>query len=111
MVNFFYNDTFYESIEDFMEDQEIDEENIEDQPDFIKVHEAKLEPVFELSSDWIGERIDEDRFSENGDEVDKIKKVLDQIDFKKINSEIPKLWYSIGRKLEISKVDLCEALK
>ncbi len=114
MVNFFYNEKFYESIEDLMEDLEIDEENIEDAPNFFQCYESSLEPIFQLSTDWILDRVDEERFSEddseNGD-YNKLKKLLDTLDFQEINSKIPKLYYQSYKKFEITKVELYEALK
>lgn len=111
MTNFFYHDKFYDSVEELMIDLEIDETNIEDQPDFIKVTEAELQPIFKLNADWICERIDEERFTEDGDEIEKIEDALNKyIDFDKVNQMIPKLWYPTRNKLEITKADLYQAL-
>lgn len=48
---FFYEDRFFESVEDFLIYLEIDQENIEDANDFYKCYMADLEPIFKLSTD------------------------------------------------------------
>lgn len=113
MTNFFYNDQFYSDIEEFMIDLEIDEESIESMPDVYRCKKAQEEPLFVLNADWILERIDEDRFSENNNEREfqKIEEALKLIDFAKVNEKIPKLWYESYEKFEITKADLYEALR
>lgn len=110
--NFFYNDKFYSDIEEFMLDLEIDEETIEDAADFYRCKFGQLEPLFVLDADWILERIDEERFSENQNdkEYKKIEEALSQIDFAKVNEKIPQMWYESYEKFEITKADLYEAL-
>lgn len=107
MTNFFYNDKFYEDIPDFMEDLEIDEETIEQCRDSYVVKLGELQPILKLDSEWIIDRIDEERFTENGDEIEKLEDILKKyIDFDKVNSMIPKLWYETYKKVEITKADL-----
>jgi hypothetical protein len=110
-LNFFYNDKYYESIEDLMIDLDIDEESIESANDFYPCVRAELEPIIKLNADWIYERIDEERFSENGDEGEKLFKLLQTIDFKSIQEKIPKLWYETRVRFTITKADMYEALK
>ena len=95
-----------------MIDLEIDEESIESMPDFYKCKKAQLEPLVVIDAEWILERIDEERFSENNNEkeYDKIKEALSIIDFSKVNEKIPKLWYESYEKFEITKADLYEHL-
>jgi len=75
---------------------------------------SKLEPIINFSSQWITERIDDDRFSENNsdNEYEKITKILDKnIDFKKITDLLPKLYYENHKdKFTITKQDLLDAL-
>jgi hypothetical protein len=66
--NFFEDGNFYTDLEDFMyrifdgeEDQikELDDDTV------FNCKGSKLEPILSLSAEWITERIDDDRFSEN----------------------------------------------
>lgn len=110
MENFFYDDKFYPDLGDLCDDLDLDEEKIAALPDDwqIKVFETSLEPIVVLSADWILDRIDGERFSEN-DESDKVYKLLQQIDFKLVNEKMPKLYYCEYRKsFAIKKTDLIE---
>jgi hypothetical protein len=109
---FFYEDQFYPDIETFLEDLGWDEEYIKELPDdyVLKIKEAKLEPVIELSADWIFERIYEGRFSEDGNEGDKVYKILEDIDYKTINAAMPKLYYESTMKNVLNKKDLLDAI-
>jgi hypothetical protein len=107
MTNFFYNNIFYEDIPAFMEDLEIDEETIDQCRDSYSIKLGELQPIIKLDTEWILDRIDEERFTENGDEVEKLEDILKKyIDFDKVNSMIPKLWYETYKKVEITKADL-----
>ena len=114
---FFYADKFYHAPEDFVEDIFDDEDEINDLEDgiFWDCYGSTEQPLFELSSQWITERIDEDRFSENGsdNEYEKIHKILEaNIDYEKINSLIPRLYYENRRdKFKITKEDLLNFIK
>jgi len=117
MDNFFKDGYFYTDLEDFI-DRVFDgeKEQIEDLEDDV-VFNCKgsiLEPILSLSAEWIAERIDDDRFSENNDEneFEKIMKVLSgNIDFDKINALFPKLYYENYRdRFTITKQDLLNAL-
>jgi hypothetical protein len=111
MENFFYEDKFYSDVEELMIDLEIDEESIESMPDFYKCYKSSFEPIFELDADWVLERIDEERQSEDGEELDKIQQLLKQIDFSKFNEQCPKLYYPTREKFEITKADLYAVLE
>jgi hypothetical protein len=93
-----------------MEELEIDEETIESAPDFVTCYPAELEPIVKLSPDWILDRIDEERFTEDGNDHDKVYELLSKIDFSAFNESCPKLYYPTGRKFEITKADFYEAL-
>jgi len=112
MENFFYAGKFYSDIEELMEDLEIDEETIESMPDFYQCKKGKLEPLVELDAEWILERIDEERFSEDNNEreYERINEALSSVDFAKVNEKIPKMWYESYEKFEITKADLYEHL-
>ena len=115
--NFFNDGEFYTDLEDFIykvfdgEKQQITQ--LENDAVF-ECKGSKLEPLINFSSEWITERIDDDRFSENNsdDEYGKIAKVLDEnIDFKKIFDLLPKLYYENYKdKFTITKQDLLDAL-
>lgn len=116
--NFFYDFEFYSDLEELIyrlfddADQEIKELS-EDWE--IECMQGKLSPIFQLSTDWILNRIDDDRFSENGidKESDIITKVLDKhIDYNMINNSIPKLFFpDRTQKFKITKRDLLEWIR
>lgn len=110
MENFFHGDKFYDSIEDLMIDLEIDEDNVHEFEGLV-CFKGERDKVVTLSADWIIERIDEERFSEDGDEADKIYNILKEIDFTSINAKIPELYYETRMKFTITIEDLKEALK
>jgi hypothetical protein len=73
----------------------------------VTVEETALAPLFQLSADWIVDRLDDERMSEDGDEVDKISKLIkEHLDFTKVNELMPKLYYTTGKKILIRKTDL-----
>jgi len=116
MENFFYNDDFYNDVDSFIH------ENFEGLDEILGLEDDKqfhctgsvLQPIITLSSYWITDRIDDDRFSENGvdEECIKINKILDEnIDYDKINSLLPKLYYENRKdKFTITKQDLLDRL-
>lgn len=110
MEKFFYDYEFYGDIEDimFLFDFEDDCSNVPDDWQ-IKCMEAKLEPVFQLTADWIYERIDEERFTEDGEEADAVFKLLEGIDFRAVNEKMPRLYYPNPTKtFFLTKQDLLE---
>jgi hypothetical protein len=115
MENFFYNDIFYSELSECCDYNNWDKEEIESYPDDFKleVECSELNSIVEIDAEWITERIDEERFSENrcDDEVSKIMKILNEnMDFEKINALIPKLYYGNRKKHYFSKSDLLEAV-
>ena len=90
MENFFYNDTFYSDLGELMDDFDFyEEEDVLKLPDnySLDCKSSSLEPIVNLSADWISERIDEERFTEDGNEIEKIEKILSaNIDFDKLSA-------------------------
>ncbi len=112
MENFFYSDEYYSELGDLMEDLDIDEDNVNELPDdyALECRGSDLEPIFQLSAEWITERVNEERWPEDMDSIcdQAYKAVNDNIDFAKVNSLIPKLYYPSRRKFTITKKDLIE---
>jgi len=106
---FVYNDKFYYEIGDLLDDYDIENpQDIEDDMSFT-IYPCQLEPLVTLSADWIMDRIDEERFSEEGDESEKVADtLLKYIDFEKVNSMMPKMYYPIGPKYILTKKDIIE---
>ena len=103
------DDRFFSEVQDIAEYLEYDF-LIEQTDDFtVEAYECDLETIGFLSGEIIAERaFDEDRFSEEmDDDQEKISKILDaNIDFEKINSLLPKLWYQSDRKVIFTKAEL-----
>ena len=58
------------------------------------------------------DRINEERFDEDGHPYDKVVKVFkDNIDFEKINSQMPKLYYGNNKSFLVTKQDLLEFIQ
>ena len=115
MENFFYNNEYCDSIEDLIYKLVDDEDKIYDlEDDFeIKCYPGKLEPLERLDAHWILDRFDEDRFPEDDERTaDEILKILrENIDFKKINEAMPKLWYESYPPFMLRKEDLIDYIK
>lgn len=109
MKNFFYADELYNDLGDLIEDMFEEDEEIYKLPDdwYIICEESDLEPIVDFNVDWIMENIDQDRFSEMGDDWDKLRKLFtENIDFGTINKKIPKLYYGSLKEFDITKQDL-----
>lgn len=93
---YYYNENFYYQIADIIEDLDLDAMT---ETEILKVENCTEEPIITLSARLIADSLEsnlEERHSENNadGELEKIIKVLNNnIDFNKINSELPKLWY------------------
>ena len=114
MENFFYEDEFCPDLERLMDVLNLDDEaSIYALPDDWSVTgvETSLEPVFELTEDWIMDRIDEERWDEEGELKERVGKLLRTIDFKAINDKMPKLHYMGKKDFTITKDDLIEYIK
>lgn len=109
MENFFHEDEFHRDLESLMSSLDIeDPKTLEDDWE-IEVGETTLEPMFILNADWIAERLDEDRMTEDGDEVEDIFKLIkNNVDFTKVNELMPRLHYLNGKGFKITKQDLID---
>lgn len=109
---YYYNENFYHDLEQLIDD--LDFEKVEELADDFSITyiECDEEKLCTLSADLLAELIrdsHDERFSEDDSdgEFDKIVKILSEnIDFEKINSEIPKLWYPSKRKFQLTKADI-----
>lgn len=121
MENFFDDDRFYSNLEDYISDvfdwgDGDGSDMVKNLPKnwSVKVELSDLEPMFPVNSDGLcdlyGEAY-EDRGSEDGDEYERVKEAFDQcIDFEKLNSMIPKLYYPNNKYETITKQDLLDIL-
>lgn len=98
MIN--YEDKYYEDFSDLVEDLDVESMRT---GDIIECEDCSLEPIMKLDADKLldcTESYWEERTSEDGDEYEKILKVFeDNIDFTKLNSLLPKLWYPNGKEI------------
>ena len=106
----YYNGNFYHELSDLVADLDLDEFEI---GDTITVEDCDLEPIAMLSAEILMNCLEselEERYSENGDEYGKVLKVLkENIDFDKINSLLPKLWYPNGKEITFTYEELMAA--
>lgn len=109
------DEVFFSDLGELMDHLDINEELEGIDDDWkIEVQKCQLEPIMELSTDWIMERVDEERYSEEQAEnqMRKMEKVLNEnIDYAKINELMPKLWYPIYKKITFTKQDLIDWCK
>lgn len=108
---YYYNGTFYPSMEDLADDLEL--ENDENSDDTIfKVENCDLEPIFKLDSSKLYEMLVneyEERSSEDGDEWDIVEDILKKyVNFDEINSRVPELWFPNGTFKEWTKKELLD---
>ena len=113
LENIFYNEKYYSELSEICEDNDWEKQDVENLKDdySMEVFIAKQEPLTQLDANFIIERICEERFSENNveNEVDTIKKLLNEnMDFEKINNEMPKLWYETRTRVHVTKQMLLE---
>ena len=107
MENFFYEENFFTDTDSFLEHLELDIEDANDLPDNfeIEVEVAKEEPIVKFSVDWIVDRIYEERIPDDDDTYERLRDIIkNNIDFDKLNSEIPKAWYGNG-SVKLTKKD------
>jgi len=94
---YYYNEKFYNEVEEIIEDLDLDEM---DEGETIKIYDCIEEPIYTISAEKIAEmyvEIDEERHSEDNFEAEHnaiVKVLSENIDFDKINAEMPTLWYS-----------------
>lgn len=111
---YYYNEKFYYEVEEIVDDLDLDEMN---EGDTIKVFDCNEEPIHTFSADIIAELIrdsQEERYSEDDSEAEHeaiVKILSENIDFDKINSEIPTLWYPQKTFKLYSKAELLSFLE
>jgi len=114
-MNYYYNENYYSEISDISEDLFETEEEIHELPDDyrLEVFTTILKPIVVFDPRMILDKcVDEDMFSEeNADREDlKIHEALKEcIDFEKLNSMIPKLYYP-DKKIFLTKKDFVDEL-
>lgn len=111
MENFFIDEEFYSDLGvyiDTLDDEEF--EALEDDWSIVAT-ESSLEPIFQLTADWIIDMVPEERFSEDGDEYERVQAALSKIDYAAVNAAIPKMYYGTKKEFTITKADLLEYLK
>ncbi len=112
MENFFYDDEYYHSIEDLIDENDL-EDLIQDAPDDwkIEVYQGIEQPAIKLSVDWIIDRISAENLTNDGDVWEEVERVLSRnIDFERINARMPRLWFISREKHVITKQDILDAL-
>lgn len=92
----FYDDKYYESFEDILED--IYFGGIDNEEDLvISYQEARLEKVIDFDIGYLVELLLEDRDDEEGETSLKVTKLFyDNINVEKIREGMPSLYYPIG---------------
>lgn len=111
MENFFYEDVFCSDLDDLL--NQLNEEASDLNDDWTcRVELTTLEPMFTLNADNLAEMLynnKEERYSEDAPQDEVIIKALKEcIDFEKLNSKIPKLYYPNNKFVTITKKDLIE---
>ena len=119
MITDGYN--FYDGLYDFLEtevdtfDEKEIQEYVEELPESYKLtlNGTKVEPIFELTADWILERVADERWTEEGAEISKVERLLEKyINFDAINQEMPRLYYEDRlNKITYTKEDIINELK
>jgi len=113
---YYYNDNFYFDFESLSEDLFETEEDIRALPDDyeIKVNLCDLKPIVVFTAELIKERtVDEECYSENHGDIESqtISDALNKcIDFEKLNSLIPKLWFPSKKFKVFTKQDFINSL-
>jgi len=122
MEHFFVDEDFFDSIEDFMHDRQLEnKEEIEELKDDWeqKIEYTQLEKIITANDNLIDEIAEHlydanvERFPESDKTFDKLKEALKKsIDTEKLNKMMPELWYpkfphEYGK---ITKQDLLDAL-
>jgi hypothetical protein len=114
MQNFFYEDTFCSDLEDLARLFDIDEDNVNDLKDDWqqKVELSELEPIFKIDADNLCQVLAdayEHRLSDEFNEEAKVLKALkESIDFDKLNTLLPKLYYPSNQFEIVTKEDFVE---
>lgn len=106
-------DRFFDEVQDIAEHLEYEFLINQDDSFTVEAYECDLEKIGVLDADELTDRaFDEERFSEDQDEKDKICKIfIENIDFDKINASLPSLWYPSNRKVVFTKAELIDSIK
>jgi len=113
-ANFFYEDKFCSDLSDLMDELDIGEEQLQHLPDgwSVKVELSKDEPMFQLKATDLEEMLydkHQDRYTEDTPDGPIIVKALNEcVDFEKLNSMIPSLYYPSSNFVTITKQDLID---
>lgn len=115
MENFFYDDKFCEDPSDLAELLDIDEDNVNELPDDwkVRVELTKLEPIFNIDADDLCQMLcdcNEERLPEDFEETKTLNALKESIDFDKLRSLLPKLYYANAKFEFITKSDLINYL-
>lgn len=113
MTTFVIDGEFYDDLSDYLDSQDIYEEEVDSYDDsyLLEAFATELQPLIKLNAGWITERINDERCSEHQSEIELLGNILNNfIDFDKINEEMPKLYYSTREKIHFTKEDLIAAL-
>lgn len=116
MENFFVDDKFYSDMDSLMNDLDLfEEQDVEDLDGTVftvECFQSSLEPLVTLSYDWILDRVNEERFPEDNDRINnEFTKAIEAIDFDKVNSLMPKLYYPTRKKFTLTKEDFLEYIR
>jgi hypothetical protein len=110
--NFFYNDNFFTDLEalacELQDDFDVFAEGEE-----LVIELSVEEPIVKFTPEWIVDRIDDDRFTEDGCEREykTIKEALSStVDFDKLNALIPKVYFGSGKMVKIKVSEIKEWL-
>lgn len=123
MENFFVDEKFYPSVEDYVQDtfddtEDGEESEIKSLPDSwqLRVETTNLEPIFNITQNSIFDMLfdcNEDRIGESYDEKTEAKikmAISESIDFDKLKLLLPKFYYPTGKFETLAKSDLIEAI-
>jgi hypothetical protein len=108
---YYYNENFYDEIREIIEDYDFD--SFPDD-EILKVENCTLEPIITLTAELIADCLEnhlEERHSEL-DAENELKQIIAtlkrNIDFDKLNNDMPELWYPNGTFERFTKAELIE---
>ena len=106
---YYYKEIFYNEISEIIEDWDFDQVG---ESFTLKVENCTLEPIIKLTAELIADSLEnhlEERHSEDCAEIE-LKRIITamkhNIDFEKLNSDMPKLWYPNNTFSTFSKAEL-----
>ena len=115
MENISFNDNFFSDLTELCDYEGFDLEMLRSMPDdfSIEVYKCHLEPVFEFTPQWLTERVNEERWPENDNDstFNHVWKLLeDNIDFDKINANMPNILCPENKRTTVTKEQLIESI-